>query len=440
MRRPVASSPRSSRPARCRATDNSAWYGYAARSAELPATLPVAGVVAAARFDVPALPRAPRCGSFTGARCRRRGHRGDPGGRHARRGSRPVAGGGRSATTCGRPARTSAIGDTGSPPARGLASWDIGLLAALGVVSVPVARAPRVALIATADELVDVAVPPGPGQLVDSSVHALAGPSPRLVGSRRGWASRATTAPAPADRASDETAGHLSDGSRLPSGGVDVIAIPPDRRRRPVADYRACVSRRHRPAREPVASDAGCRARCPAASRSHQPRRRGPPAHDPRSRPAWPGRAAPRHRPAVAGGDQRHARARATGTENHPSAAEQADVPAREPRAGGDHGIGRSRRPRRSAARWVAGPAPPAPDAIPVARGVLLDHQVSAPGGIGAPVKIRSAAPRGSAGTSTWPRRDPPATGSVAGSSAERAGVAIHRRVVVARQAGGSRR
>jgi molybdopterin molybdotransferase len=37
-----------------------------------------------------------------------------------------------------------------------------------------VARAPRVALIATGDELVDIATEPKPGQLVDSSMHALA--------------------------------------------------------------------------------------------------------------------------------------------------------------------------------------------------------------------------------------------------------------------------
>src|SRR5262249_21095790 len=52
--------------------------------------------------------------------------------------------------------------------------WDIGMLAALGVAQLPVTRAPRVALIATGDELVDIATAPGPGQVVDSSMHALA--------------------------------------------------------------------------------------------------------------------------------------------------------------------------------------------------------------------------------------------------------------------------
>jgi molybdopterin molybdotransferase len=60
------------------------------------------------------------------------------------------------------------------------------MLAALGFSVITVARAPRVALIATGDELVDVATPPGPGQLVDSSVHALAA----LVGEAGGVAER----------------------------------------------------------------------------------------------------------------------------------------------------------------------------------------------------------------------------------------------------------
>jgi molybdopterin molybdotransferase len=66
-----------------------------------------------------------------------------------------------------------AVGEAVLAAGTRLGGWDIGLLAALGITQVPVARAPRVALIATGDELVDVTTPPGPGQLVDSSVHAL---------------------------------------------------------------------------------------------------------------------------------------------------------------------------------------------------------------------------------------------------------------------------
>jgi molybdopterin molybdotransferase len=55
-----------------------------------------------------------------------------------------------------------------------LRPWDLGVLAALGVARIPVAKAPRVAILATGDELVDVTTPPKQGQLVDSSAHALA--------------------------------------------------------------------------------------------------------------------------------------------------------------------------------------------------------------------------------------------------------------------------
>jgi len=46
---------------------------------------------------------------------------------------------------------------------------------------------------------------------------------------------------------------------------------------------------------------------------------------------------------------------------------------------------------------------------------------VSAPGGIGAPVKIRTAVPAARTARSTWPAAITPTTGSVAGRSAERA-------------------
>src|SRR5439155_2093268 len=47
--------------------DNSAMDGYAARSAELPGSLPVAGVVAAGERDVPPLPGRAALRIFTGA-------------------------------------------------------------------------------------------------------------------------------------------------------------------------------------------------------------------------------------------------------------------------------------------------------------------------------------------------------------------------------------
>src|SRR5690606_25168285 len=59
---------------------------------------------------------------------------------------------------------------------------ELGVLAALGLTEIPVARAPRVALIATGDELVTVGQQPGPGPIVDSSAHTLAAPIPACGG------------------------------------------------------------------------------------------------------------------------------------------------------------------------------------------------------------------------------------------------------------------
>jgi molybdopterin biosynthesis enzyme len=55
-----------------------------------------------------------------------------------------------------------------------LGPGELGLLAALGVAAVEVVRRPRVALIATGDELVDVSAAPGPSQIVDSPGYMLA--------------------------------------------------------------------------------------------------------------------------------------------------------------------------------------------------------------------------------------------------------------------------
>ncbi|HET9626156.1 MAG TPA: gephyrin-like molybdotransferase Glp [Kofleriaceae bacterium] len=154
--------------------DNSAMDGYAARAAELPATLPVIGVSAAGQVDVAPLAPGSAMRIFTGAPL--------PVGADtvviqedaARDGDRvrlPAAAAGDHTRVVGEDV---AIGETVLRAGARLGAWDLGLLAALGVTAVPVARAPRVALIATGDELVDVTQPPGAGQLVDSSVHALA--------------------------------------------------------------------------------------------------------------------------------------------------------------------------------------------------------------------------------------------------------------------------
>jgi molybdopterin molybdotransferase len=154
--------------------DNSAMDGYAARSADLPAMLPVAGVSAAGQLDVPALPPGAALRIFTGAPM-------PPGAdtvviqedahRDGDRVRLPASPPGDNVRVAGEDV---AIGELAIAAGSRLTGWDIGLCAALGLTELPVARAPRVALIATGDELVDVATPPRPGQLVDSSVHALA--------------------------------------------------------------------------------------------------------------------------------------------------------------------------------------------------------------------------------------------------------------------------
>jgi molybdopterin molybdotransferase len=154
--------------------DNSAMDGYAARAADLPATLPVVGVVAAGQRDVAPLTAGTAVRIFTGAPM-------PPGAdtvviqedatRDGDRVTLPASPIGDNVRPTGEDV---AIGDTVIAAGTRLAGWDLGLCAALGVVALPVARAPRVALIATGDELVDVSMPPGAGQLVDSSVHALA--------------------------------------------------------------------------------------------------------------------------------------------------------------------------------------------------------------------------------------------------------------------------
>ena len=50
---------------------------------------------------------------------------------------------------------------------------DIGLLAEAGCAMVPVHPRPRLAIITTGDELVDVSEPPGPGRIRDANLHAV---------------------------------------------------------------------------------------------------------------------------------------------------------------------------------------------------------------------------------------------------------------------------
>jgi len=65
-------------------------------------------------------------------------------------------------------------GDLVFAPGRVLRPADIGVLASVGVSVARVVRRPRVAVIATGDELVELGQPLGPGQIVNSNAYTLA--------------------------------------------------------------------------------------------------------------------------------------------------------------------------------------------------------------------------------------------------------------------------
>ena len=95
---------------------------------------------------------------------------------------------GTSVRPCGADMRA---GDTVIQPGRQLTSIDIGVAAALGHDRLMVGTRPRVALLATGDELVPAGTPPGPAQLVDSNSPMLtaavreAGGTPAFLGIAR---------------------------------------------------------------------------------------------------------------------------------------------------------------------------------------------------------------------------------------------------------------
>jgi molybdopterin molybdotransferase len=154
--------------------DNSAMDGYAARSAELPATVPVAGTVAAGQVMREAVPARVAIRIMTGAPV--------PAGLDTVVIQEDVQLAGNQVTlpaaapgdNIRRAGEDIAPGELAVTAGTRLGAGELGLLAALGVAQVPVARAPRVALIATGDELVSVGQTPAPGQIVDSSATMLA--------------------------------------------------------------------------------------------------------------------------------------------------------------------------------------------------------------------------------------------------------------------------
>ena len=153
--------------------DNSAMDGYAARSAELPATLPVVGMVAAGQVMTEQVPPGVAIRILTGAPM-------PPGldtvviqedakvdGSNVTLPASPV---GENVRHAGEDI---AAGETAVTAGWRFAGGALGMLAALGLVELTVVKRPRVALITTGDELVDVTTTPLPGQIVDSSAHML---------------------------------------------------------------------------------------------------------------------------------------------------------------------------------------------------------------------------------------------------------------------------
>ena len=197
---------------------NSAMDGYAARSSDLPATLTVGGVIAAGAPHVEPVPERVAMRIFTGAPMpadldtvviqEDATVEGD-------QVTLPAAPAGDNVRMLGE---DFAVGESVIAAGTRLTSWHLGVLAALGVSTVTVSKAPRVALIATGDELVDVDTPPGPGQLVDSSAHALVA----LVEELGGTAHRVGIARDDVSALADLIAAALGYDVVITTGGVSV--------------------------------------------------------------------------------------------------------------------------------------------------------------------------------------------------------------------------
>ncbi|MBL0218660.1 MAG: molybdopterin molybdotransferase MoeA [Myxococcales bacterium] len=198
--------------------DNSAMDGYAARSSELPGTFPVGGVIAAGAPHTAPIAERTVMRIFTGAPmppdldtvviqedATLEGEQvtlpAAPPGNNVRRLGEDIA-----------------IGEAVITAGTRLTAWHLGVLAALGVTAVTVARAPRVALIATGDELVEVDTAPGPGQLVDSSAHALVA----LVEEAGGTAHRVGIARDDVSALADLIAAALGYDAVITTGGISV--------------------------------------------------------------------------------------------------------------------------------------------------------------------------------------------------------------------------
>jgi len=158
--------------------ENSSMDGYAVRAADTaaaPVTLAVVGRVAAGALPDRALGAGEAIRIFTGAPM--------PAGADAVVPQEDVEAGEREIRVA-RPVERGAhvrprgedvrVGDRVLDPGRPLGAAEIGLLAALGHSPVRVHRRPRVAILSTGNELADLGVEPGPGQIPNTNTYSLA--------------------------------------------------------------------------------------------------------------------------------------------------------------------------------------------------------------------------------------------------------------------------
>ena len=153
--------------------DHSAMDGFAVRAADLPATLPVVGAVAAGARAPTALAAGTAVRIMTGAPM-------PPGAdavvmfEDARDDGATVT---LPATARGSHVRCVgedvAIGDVVIAAGTRLGAGELTVAAALGCATVAVARRPRVAILATGDELRPITAALGPGEVVDSSGYGM---------------------------------------------------------------------------------------------------------------------------------------------------------------------------------------------------------------------------------------------------------------------------
>lgn len=73
------------------------------------------------------------------------------------------------------------------PRGRRLRAHDLGALTGVGIASIPVFKKPRIALISTGDEIVDVESEPLPGQVRNINQHSLAGLIEECGGELKDW-------------------------------------------------------------------------------------------------------------------------------------------------------------------------------------------------------------------------------------------------------------